>query len=160
MISRPDAMCLEALRRGLIRVDTEAGRAWSVRFHGKELVCQNSGGYTVFTLHLDGERAQIKLHRLIWLAANGPILPGFLPDHRNRIKHDNRLENLRLVDSSGNSRNRRSYSGVDNPAARITPETVTKIRAAHPRKSYNRIARDYGVSKSLVAQIVRGELWT
>jgi hypothetical protein len=157
LIGRPDAMCLEALKRGLVRVDVGAGRAWLQRFAGKEAGTKNGKGYIVFTLHVDGQRAQIKMHRLIWLAAHGCIPDGLMPDHRNRIKSDNRIANLLLVDAKGNSENRRSYVGESNPAARLTRDRAIEIRFA--TGSYAAKALRFGVSKSLVAQISRGELW-
>ena len=36
-------------------------------------------------------------HRLVWIEANGPIPKGMHIHHINNNKHDNRLENLRLV---------------------------------------------------------------
>jgi HNH endonuclease len=160
MLSRPDRLCLEALARGLIRVDVQAGRAWSMRFWGRELGCTNKGGYKVFTLHVAGERAQIKIHRLIWLAANGEIPAGLVPDHENRIKSDNRIANLRLLTAAGNSRNRRSYAGCENPAAKLDIGIADQIRLDHQTlKSYRLVAYKHNVSRSLVAQIVRRELW-
>lgn len=157
---RADAMCLEAMWRGLLRVNVIAGRAWSTRRPGRELGCLNARGYRVATLHLDGRRAQIKLHRLIWLSAHGRIPPGLMPDHINRLKADNRLCNLRLVDALGNSRNRRTYRGEGNPAARINAHTAGAIRRDHLQlKSYQKVATRHSVSRSLVAQIVRRELW-
>ncbi len=79
-ISGPDAMCLAAIKRGMLCVDVESGKAWSVRFANNEVGCTNAGGYRVFTLHLDGKRAQVKIHRLIWLAAQGAIPDGLVID--------------------------------------------------------------------------------
>ena len=55
-------------------------------------------------------------HRYIWETAFGPIPEGMYIDHINGVRHDNRLENLRLVDRTGNARNAKrrndSSSGV------------------------------------------------
>lgn len=159
-ISKPDAMCVTALEKGFLRVDAKAGRAWALRFAGKEVGCRNKRGYIVFTLHLGGSRAQIKMHRLVWIAAHGIIPAGLMPDHDNRVKNDNRIGNLRLVDCKGNAANRRSYSGARNPAAKITKEIADAMRSRHRLlKSYGKVSREFSVSKSLVAQIIRRELW-
>ena len=51
------------------------------------------------------------VHRLVWIDANGPIPKGLMIDHINRDKHDNRLENLRLVTRSQNAQNRKNVTG-------------------------------------------------
>lgn len=157
----PDEICLAALSRGLVKVDPETGQVSSGRFRSKPtLGTANAKGYRVCTIVLDGRRCQAKIHRLVWMSVNGPIPPGLVIDHINRDKADNRLANLRLADAGLNSRNRRSYAGAGNPAARIDAAKAVAIRGDHRiLGSYAKVAVQHGVSKSLVAQIVRGELW-
>lgn len=45
------------------------------------------------------------VHRVIWVLVHGSIPPGMFIDHINHDRADNRLANLRLVDSRGNSKN-------------------------------------------------------
>ena len=61
-----------------------------------------SKGYRVFTI--DGK--QYKEHRVIWEMHHGPIPKGMQIDHINRIKDDNRIENLRLVTHTQNQWNK------------------------------------------------------
>lgn len=60
-------------------------------------------------------KKKVRAHRLIWIYHNGDIPDKFQIDHINCIRHDNRIENLRLVTSTQNSYNRpksrRSTSG-------------------------------------------------
>ncbi len=156
----PDQMCLEAIKRGFIEVDFDRGIAYAKRYAGKQMGTFNKKGYKVATLHLDGKRAQIKIHRLVWIAKNGIPENNGLVDHINRIKDDNRLDNLRIVDNKGNATNRRSYKGEGNPAARINRNTAEAIREHHMiSKNYKITAAKFRVSKSLVSQIIRKELW-
>lgn len=155
----PDTLALACLKAGVVFVDAIDGSAYTVR-HGacpKRLGGKNIRGYVVCTLHWKGQRKQIKLHRLIWLAVWGAIPAGYMPDHINRIKDDNRAVNLRLVTAQGNAANRRSYRGEGNPAARLTSEFVKTIRKT--KASYSTKAAIFGVSKSLIAQISRREIW-
>lgn len=156
----PDQMCLLALSEELITVIPDDGTAYSKRFWGKKLGCENKSGYIVFTLHCAGFRKQIKMHRLIWLSVYGVIPEGLVPDHKNRCRSDNRITNLRLLTHQGNSLNRRSYLREGNPAARLDQKTVDRIRQEYLQvKSYGKLAERFGVSRSLVAQIIRRELW-
>lgn len=153
-------MALEAIKRGYIEVDFDNGVAYAKRFWGKKLGCINKGGYRVFTLHIDGFRKQIKLHRLMWIAKNGLPPTGSLIDHINRNKLDNRLENLRMVDAKENSNNRREYTGINNPAAKIDFNIAQAIRREYKSIcSYRKTAKKFNISASLVAQIIRGERW-
>lgn len=157
----PDTFCLALLQRGCVSVDIANGVVRSNRFSRPRLVgATNTKGYRVASLHLDGYRHQIKLHRLVWIAAFGLPPTGMVIDHINRDKADNRIANLRLADAALNSQNRRSYSGSSNPSAKLTLESAARIRESHARfRSYRRVAKSFGVSASLVAQIVRGERW-
>lgn len=157
----PDDICLVALKAQFVRVDQEAGLAFSYRSNrAGPLGCRNTKGYLVATIHYGKFRRQIKIHRLVWIAAHGPIPDGSVIDHINRIKDDNRISNLRLACPVLNSRNRRSYAGIGNPSVKIDPLIAAEIRSAHGfEKSYSKVAWRFGVSKSLVAQIVRGERW-
>lgn len=153
-------MCLEAINRGFVKVDSLHGTAYATRAAGRRVGCKNKSGYVVSTLHIDGKRKQVKLHRLIWIAANGLPPENMQIDHINRIKDDNRIENLRLADAILNSNNRRSYKGADNPACKINWNIVRAIRESYKEtKSYAKIAIKFRISRSLVAQIIRGELW-
>lgn len=60
-----------------------------------------AGEYLAFKLF--GQRYLI--HQYVWELHNGAIPDGMLVDHINRNKHDNRIENLRLVTPSQNNAN-------------------------------------------------------
>lgn len=68
---------------------------------GKIVGCKDSRGYIVTTI----KRKQYNVHRLIWIWHNGDIVDGIEIDHINRIKSDNKIENLRLATTSQNQFN-------------------------------------------------------
>lgn len=63
---------------------------------------ETQGGY----LNLAYKRKPYYASRLMWEAHNGPIPKGFHIDHKNGIKKDNRLCNLRLCSPTQNCLNR------------------------------------------------------
>lgn len=92
--------------RHLFSYDAETGDfAWRVKKAicvkvGKPLNGCNTHGYK--TVKIDGKTYLI--HRLIWLYVYGHLPNGDI-DHKNRIRGDNRLCNLRDVSTSDNCQN-------------------------------------------------------
>ena len=64
------------------------------RWRGGRSAAHKSGYVRVFTA--PGQERQLE-HRAVWEAAHGPIPPGHHVHHINRVKTDNRLENLVIV---------------------------------------------------------------
>lgn len=65
-----------------------------------------------------------------------------------------------MVSPSENSKNRRSYIGIYNPGAKINREIANRIRKERQSGwSYRALANNFKVSKTLIAKIIRGELW-
>lgn len=103
--------------RGLLSYDPSTGHfLWRVKPRpqgriGDEAGCVGGHGY--ISIHVAGRR--YLAHRLAWLHVHGEWPPRQI-DHRNCVKTDNRLSNLRLADKSQNAANgaahRDSSSGV------------------------------------------------
>lgn len=72
----------------------------------------NSAGYRRVCFDR-GPRGRFRAfaHRLVWVLHNGPIPDGFLVDHIDGDHLNNRIENLRLVNKSGNSQNTDKWRG-------------------------------------------------
>ncbi len=64
--------------------------------------CVSKKGYRIICLNY----TQYYAHRLVWILHKGDIPDGLQIDHRNRVKHDNRIGNLRLGTGSQNQHNR------------------------------------------------------
>lgn len=73
------------------------------RVAGKEAGHLNQDGYVV--VQVAGKTAAA--HRIVWLMHHGSWPVGEI-DHRNGVRHDNRVENLRDVGHKTNTENRRN----------------------------------------------------
>lgn len=90
-----------AIKKGYT-YDKETGKIYGVR--GKEITAISTDGYHYIKLRHKMIRYTIKAHQFAWYYEKNEI-PKCL-DHINRIKTDNRLENLRSVTHQENTFNR------------------------------------------------------
>ena len=65
------------------------------------------------------ERSSLRVHRLVFEAFVGPITEGFVIDHINDIKSDNRLENLQMLSVAENTK---KY--WNTPPAQLRKKTI------------------------------------
>lgn len=106
-MSKDPYLSQEELKR-LLRHEPETGHFyWLVRLSprtnaGRIAGTQHWEGYIFIGIH--GHTYQA--HRLVWLYVYGKW-PDRQIDHKNGVKNDNRLENLREATSQQNARNRR-----------------------------------------------------
>lgn len=124
-----DELALRALAAGELTVDIERGiirRADTGRIADR----RGSNGYREVTI---GSRRP-QAHRVVWLAAFGPIPPGdWEINHRNRSRSDNRIRNLELVLPVGNNDHWRGRTyflriGLDDEGA-VDPRRLAELLA-------------------------------
>lgn len=164
-----DSLILGALQAGRIEVDLNTGKIYSLCIRGKkgqkiELTGATVNGYRCHEIYFMGTKKQVRGHRVIWMAAHGPIPAGLIVDHINRDRQDNRLCNLRLVDAKGNALNSPNKSGEENANAKLTRDQVEEIRELHrngkiPYKGRRRLAKKYGVSIGAIDHVITGRSW-
>ena len=124
------------------------GKIYSRRRNRKSaLGCLDRKGYLI----LMAAGRQLFIHRVIWkwMTGNDPV--GSI-DHKNQVRHDNSIWNLRDVSVRDQNRNRSNV--------RLNPEKVLLIRArlASGEKAPT-IAPDFGISPEAVTAIRTGRTW-
>lgn len=82
-----------------------ANKIWNKRFAGK-LAGSWRQGYRIICIM----GVNYPAHRLAWLYIHGAFPPGEV-DHISHDRSDNRLENLRVVSTAQNAKNRKLYCG-------------------------------------------------
>jgi len=157
----------EVSNRGLVRSKDmtvfggRSGAGKCVR-KGRQLALVKKGGrYLCVTLTRANERKQFFVHDLVLLAFVGVKPVGQCCRHLNDVKTDNRLENLaygtHYENEKDKDRNGRRPIGDRHGCAKLSTKQVKEIRrsVAGPLE----LARQFGVSKSHVCRIRRGQIW-
>lgn len=168
-----DEFCAALLAAGWVTVDVDTGTVYRHRGPGGRLLDQRVEvpgtevkGYLVATFQLDGERRQVRLNRLVWVAAHGIPEPGLDVCHRDDVKHHNGIGNLYLATGAQNSADAaatgRYRRGEDSGRAVLTNAETLQVcddyRAGDV--TIRQLAERYGVSKSRIGQIVKQRDWT
>lgn len=139
------------------RVDPERGIVFGKQ--GAPIRKRTSTGYVTVKNH-SGHVAQV--HRMVWEAVHGPIPEGMQINHKNGIKHDNRIANLELVTPSENTlhsyrMNLRCAKGENNGRAKLTEASVRAIRrSSEPTRV---LADRYGVSMTTIQDVRAFRKW-
>jgi hypothetical protein len=115
-------------------------------------------------------RRDLMAHRLAWAAFNGPIPDDLQINHKNGVKHDNRLDNLEIVTQSENTKhafrvlkvapNVNPNPGSRNGRAILTEDDIPKIRnLLQSGVSQTEAGRIFGVHQTVIGRIALGKIW-
>lgn len=138
----------------------------------------NECGYVVDNLSIPGnKRRTTKRHTLVAEAFIGPRPSGLEINHKNGIKTDNKPANLewctrrenvvhsvavlgRRLGNRGPRAGHPGRAGIANPNAKLNEDAVRELRKMRANGvAVAKIAKRFGVSSTLVSQILRGIGW-
>lgn len=151
------------------------GRIWSYRTRTrfqleatwKQLHENVIHGYSYVTLCGNNSRVNKRVHRLVLEAFIGPCPDGMHGCHKDGIRSNNAVSNLRWGTPESNQRDKRLHGtsrggrGEKNRAAKLTAKQVSEIRAAYEVRPepIAVIARRYGVSTCPIRMLLTGRTW-
>ena len=99
---------------------------------GKKVGFKTKNGY----MHVRVNGKQVLMHRFIYEAFNGEILEGYEIDHKNTVRDDNRLENLRIATPKENRNNpitKERYKTSNK--GKVTPQLIEKLKQHRCKKT-------------------------
>lgn len=161
------------LAEGNIIAEPKNGKVYATRGPGgvpykepKELKGTEIKGYRVVSIRNGATKLQCRVHRIIWISVNGILPEGYVIDHINNNKSDNRIENLQLLTPRQNSAKAKEdglyLEGLDNKATKLDPDLRDDVAYLyhHTDLTQRQLAKVYGISKSRINQIIKEVGWT
>lgn len=123
------------------------------------------GGYRRLALVRDGVVRHRMVHRLVAFAFIGPGGEGMEINHKDCCRTNNVPSNLEWVTREENAAHRlkfgKSGRGAANANAKLTQEKVDRIRSLYGKgPGMYELARQFGVSQSMISCIIRRKNWT
>ena len=116
-------------------VSDNAHAAWNGKFAGRIAGIDGGKGYIEINFRRGGRYWSLQAHRVVWMLSTGEW-PVHVIDHINRIRDDNRIENLRDVPADVNARNNGKTGGTElfgayrsNRSARFRAQVMRNDRA-------------------------------
>lgn len=148
---------------------TKDGKIWS-RKTKRFLRPSLSVGYSCVNLYKNSKAHRRQIHRLVLETFVGPCPKGMECCHKNGIRIDNRLKNLRWDTRSNNAKDAvehgtspglRQYNGETNPAAKLKEVDVRMIIYMFRTGLFlqKEIAKIYNVWPTIISKIITKKNW-
>lgn len=114
-------------------------------------------GYLYVMLCRDGKksRKRLRVNRLVALAFLGDVHPGYVVNHKDRVKTNNRLDNLEIVTSSENAEH--YVMNAAPKTFKLTPDIVRTIRSSSDSSTV--LASRLGVNAKTIADAKSKRTW-
>lgn len=101
---RGDLAILSLIESGRLRIDADAGLVYAPKSNTPEkpIGAVTKKGYLRACITVSGKQMHFMVHRIVWVAVNGPVPPGHQVDHNDTDKQNNRIGNLEAVTGTVN----------------------------------------------------------
>jgi hypothetical protein len=121
-------------------------------------------GYVKRVLSKNGNNNYFTEHRLVALAFIDNPLNKKTVNHINGIKIDNRVENLEWCTNEENMKHAietglKDQKGIKHHKCKLTEEQVLEIRKIGYSQTRTFLSKKYGVSRTNILGIIRGNFW-
>lgn len=115
---------------------------------------KNNGGYLIVTLSKNNISRHFQVHRLVALAFFPNVDNKLQVDHINRIRDDNRVENLRWVSASENGNNTCLNSIIEYDGQKRTVSEWAKMVGIKQVTLYRRLFySNWDIERALVTPV-------
>lgn len=137
------------------------------RFKGRVLKAAPNvrSGYLYVGLRKDGRQKSCRVHLLVLLTFVGRCPSSHEGCHKNGVRVDNRLKNLKYATSAQNSADRirhgTDHRGEKHPNRKLTESQVKKIRRLYRTGKFTQdcLGEMFGVSQGCISSVVNRKNW-
>ena len=148
--------------KGLYSV-TVGGKVWSHRRNKYMTLVYDRKGYTQVLLYKNKIPKCFWVHRIIANTFLPPIDGKMYINHKNSIRDDNRLSNLEWCTMRENvihgwKSGRKAVAGSAHPRAKLNENDILTIRK-HKDTKHRELAKHFGVTTSVITNILNGKTW-
>lgn len=131
---------------------------------------RNDEGYLRVVLYASGATKTKMVHRLVAAAFISEIPEKMVINHKNGIKHDNRVSNLEIVSISENTKHGfrvlgraapiHPSHGTSHGNAKLTDDDIREIRLRYSQGvTQVKLAEQFGTNQRNISRIVRRVAW-
>ena len=156
--------------RGKFRVVYNGGKMYTqkagiLRSHeDKRGETEESGGYVFVRLSHKGDVRKYYIHQLVAFAFIGEKpTKGHTVDHINRVRNDNRPENIRWASKKEQNENRdlKVNRGERSNFSKLKKEDVIWMRGEYAKGiiTYKQLAEKFGVSIAAIGRVICRKSW-
>lgn len=117
-------------------------------------------GYRRLQIGVNGSFRKESVHRLVAIAFIGPIPKGMQVNHKNGVKHDNRVENLEIVSAGENNRHAFKVLGRRTGQEKLGEAEIREIRRLYAEgETQTEISKKFPVTVQTIHSIVHRKSW-